>query len=323
MEKIIIGVDIGGTKISTCIGDNKGKIHFSKRIQTKKLSGWKEGCKAIAEMIHELVKKADLSLEDLHAIGISAPGPLSAVKGMLIDPPNLRGWKNAKIVEELKKTFSIPIYFNNDANAQALAEFRFGKYKNTKNLIYLTCSTGMGGGIIANGKLVQGASDTAGEIGHFVLDIQGPLCPCSRRGCFEIYCGGANFCHTIQNTLKSYPEKSLILEEAKGKIDQIDFIHFEKALRKKDPLAEKFWEEFTIRLAQGIGTILMTLNPEVLILGTIALHMEDLLFPILRKKLPLYAWPMPLESCSIVVTSLGEKISELAGLALALEEHQS
>mgnify|MGYP001804871047 FL=1 len=122
---------------------------------------------------------------------------------MLIDPPNLRGWNNAKIVEELKKNFSIPIYFNNDANAQALAEFRFGKYKNTKNLIYLTCSTGMGGGIITNGKLVQGASDTAGENGHFVLDIQGPLCPCSRRGCFEIYCGGANFCHTIQDALKS------------------------------------------------------------------------------------------------------------------------
>ena len=175
----------------------------------------------------------------------------------------------------------------------------------------------MGAGIITQGRLLQGASDTGGEVGHFVLDIQGPLCPCKQSGCFEMYCGGANFRRRVQEALQRSSRPSRILEEAGGKIADVDLIHIERALLQKDPLAEEMWEEFTTRLAQGIGTILMILNPEVVLLGTIAQHMKDLLLPKLEEKLPRYSWSMPRKAAKIAVSSLGEKISELAGIALA------
>ncbi len=317
MQRALVGIDIGGTKISICIGDSSGAIYASTRIATKSVPTWQKGCKAILETIHHLLEKLSLEKSAIASMGISAPGPLSVVQGKILSPPNLPGWENAPIAQELQKKIKAPIFFNNDANAQVLAEHLFGAYRKAQNLIYLTCSTGIGAGILLNGKLVQGASDTAGEVGHFTLDTKGPSCPCGQKGCFEVYCGGANFRKTIQHAVANEKKSGVILQEAGGKIDQIDLPHFAKALRKKDPLAKELWEEFTTRMAQGIGILLMTLNPEVLILGTIALHMEDLLFPFLEKKLPLFCWDMPKNACKIAVASLKSEISELAGLALA------
>lgn len=313
----LIGIDIGGTKICACVGDEEGNIYASKRIMTQPLKGSNKGLAAIKDLIHELLDQEKIDLKQIGAIGISSPGPISTKEGKMLKPPNLPGWENAPLVEYFKTAFHKPVLMNNDANAAAVAEYQFGSAKGTPNLVYLTCSTGMGGGAIVNGKLVQGVSDTAAEVGHFVLDINGPLCPCGQKGCFEVYCGGAALAKRMQADIQNQQIKTEVLMEANGQIENIDAGCLINAVKKKDPYALKIWDEFILRLAQGIGVVLMNFNPEVIILGTIAIHSGETLLNPLKKQLPHFAWKENIRACRILASGIGDKISELSGLGLA------
>lgn len=313
----LIGIDIGGTKICVCIGDPQGNILVSKRILTQPLKGSIHGLKAIASLIREMFEENRLELKQIATIGVSCPGPISTREGRMLTPPNLPGWENTEIVRYFSETFHKHVMMNNDGNAAAVAEFQFGSAKGTPNLVYLTCSTGMGGGAIVNGELVQGVSDTAAEVGHFVLDIKGPQCPCGQRGCFETYCGGAALAKKMREEIERGQIKTEILIEAQGKLDQVDVSCLIKAVQKKDAYALKVWDEFITRLAQGIGVVLMNFNPEVVVLGTIAIHSGPLLLEPLKKQLPHFAWRENVKGCRIEVSSLGDAISEYSGLALA------
>lgn len=313
----LIGVDIGGTKICVCLGNREGAIYASKRIATQALKGAEKGLLEIERLILELLQEKKIDLKEVEAIGISSAGPICSKEGKLLKPPNLPGWENAPLVSFFQKKFHKPVRMNNDANAAALAESRFGSSKGVSNLVYLTCSTGMGGGAIVNGALVQGVSDTAAEVGHYVLDIHGPQCPCGQRGCFETFCGGAALSRKMKAEIQKKGIHTEILAEAKGDIDQIDVGCLIRAVQKKDSYALEIWDEFILRLAQGIGTVLMNFNPEVVILGTIAIHSGELLLNPLRKRLPQFAWKENIQACRIEASSLGDRISELSGLALA------
>lgn len=238
----LIGIDIGGTKICVCIGNKEGKIFASKRIFTQPLKGWKNGLKATADLIREILLEQKLDLSQIDSIGISSPGPICSKEGKMLNPPNLPGWENAELVRFFKETFHKPVQMNNDANAAAIAEYRFGSSKGIANLVYLTCSTGMGGGAIVEGKLVQGVSDTAAEVGHFVLDINGPQCPCGQKGCFEAYCGGAALSKRMKEEILRQGIKTSI-----GK--DYDMISLIEAVKQKDPYALKIWDEFALRMA--------------------------------------------------------------------------
>lgn len=313
----LVGVDIGGTKIGVCIGDESGKVFLSRRLLTKDYKGWEKGLKAIEELIWTLMREENIDAKEIGAVGISSPGPISSKEGKMLNPPNLPGWEEAPLVHFFKQMLHKPTLMNNDANAAALAEHQFGHCKNTPNLVYLTCSTGMGGGAIINNSLVQGVSDTAAEVGHFVLDIMGPCCPCGQKGCFEAYCGGAALAKRMQEEIRKKKIQTEVLVEAKGKIDAIDAACLVNAVKKRDPYALLIWEEFILRMAQGIGTILMNFNPEVVILGTIAVHAGGFLLEPLKQKLPLFAWKPNVKACRIEASTIGAKISELSGLALA------
>ena len=315
--KRLIGIDIGGTKISVCLGDEKGTIVASRRIKTQPLNGAKNGLPAIVREIEQLLDDQKVLISQIAAIGILAPGPISTKGGLIISPPNLKGWENTRIVEYFEHHFHKKVCMNNDANAAGLAEYEFGASKGTPNLIYLTTSTGMGGGAIVNGQLVQGVSDTGAEVGHYVLDIHGPDCACGLKGCFEVYCGGAAIAKRMRTEIVEHKIDTQILREAGGDISKVDVICLIAALKKKDAYAQKIWDEFIVRLAQGIGIILMAFNPQAIILGTIAINAGPLLFEPLKKQLPRFAWKEPIESCRIEASQLGEKISELSALALA------
>ncbi|OGN56371.1 MAG: hypothetical protein A3D96_05335 [Chlamydiae bacterium RIFCSPHIGHO2_12_FULL_44_59] len=315
----LIGIDIGGTKILACIGDKTGKIFASKRIATKPLKGPQKGLPAIAELIRKMLQEVNMGPKDIQAIGISSPGPVSVKKGMMLTPPNLPEWHNTKLVEFFEKEFEKPTVMNNDANAAALAEYDFGGSQRTPNLVYLTCSTGMGGGAIVEGKLVQGISDVAAEVGHFVLDIQGPQCPCGQRGCFEEYCGGAALARKMQKEIQEKSINTKILELAQGNIGKIDAACLVNAVKENDPYARTIWSEFTLRLAQGIGVVLMNFNPEALILGTIAIHAGDYLLNPVKEHLINFAWKPNVLSCRVEASAIGEEISELSGIALAIQ----
>jgi len=317
----LIGVDVGGTKVSVCLGDESGEILSYKKVSTASLGPPEEGLPKILELIGHLIRGHNLEVTDIHAIGMALPGPISYQKGMMLTPPNMPTWINVPVRDFFKEKLERPIFINNDANAGVLAEWKFGAFKNSHNLVYLTTSTGMGGGIIVNGKLLQGATDTAGEVGHFVLDPKGPKCPCGLRGCFEIFCGGANVAHRMQEEIARKKIQTKVLDEAEGKIEAIDIKCLVAAVKKDDTYALEVWEEFIERLAQGIGILIMTLNPDAIVLGTIAFKAPSLVMEPLKRALSQYAWPVPLSHCQVEPSQLAEKMSQLAPLALALQSN--
>ncbi len=311
----LLGIDIGGTKISVCIGDKNGNLIDEERFFTQPLKGSKNAVKKMIETAEKLIKKNKISI---NAIGISSPGPISLEKKMILNPPNLPGWENTPIIDIFEKAFNLPVLMNNDANAAILAEYEFGGAKGTPNMLYLTVSTGMGGGIIVDHKLVQGITDTAGEIGHFILDVNGPPCPCGLKGCFEAFCGGANLAKKMRREIQNGSVKTDLLKIVNKKVEDIDIECLIQGVKKKDPYALELWEMFSMRLAQGIGTLIMTLNPEAIILGTIAIHAKELLLSRVRHHLPKFAWRHAIEACTISPSILGDRISELSALALAV-----
>ena len=184
--------------------------------------------------------------------------------------------------------------------------------------MYLTFSTGMGGGIICNGELVQGPTDMGGEVGHMVFDPNGPLCGCGHRGCWEAYVGGRRVAESLKEKIRAGGVKTSIVEKAGG-IERINVEALLAAAREGDAFAVAEWDVFMERMAQGLGNLLMALNPEVVILGTIAIHAGDFAMKPILEKLPRYAWPWAINACTIAASSLGGKISSLAALAVAVD----
>lgn len=314
----ILGIDIGGTKTAICVGNETGKILSSTRIPTLTGDSMEDYFRQIKGKCEETVAKAGIKMGDVDAVGISAPGPLTVPKGILIAPPNNPGWKNVPVVKIVSDMLKRPVILNNDANAAVLAEYFFGEFKGTQDLVYLTFSTGMGGGIIAAGRLVQGITDMGGEVGHLTLDIDGLPCGCGKKGCWEAYVGGKNLAERLKEKIRSWDIDTLIVEKAGGDIDQITTKSLADAVRAGDPFAVAEWDTFLEHLAHGMSNIIMILNPEVIVLGTIAIHEGDLVLKPLREKMRRYTWEWPLNACKIVPSKLGVEIGELAALAVGI-----
>lgn len=315
----IIGVDVGGTKTAVCLSDEKGAIRASKRFSSSHAETQAAYFKHLRETCEAVVQNAGLrTFDDVEAVGISAPGPLDVSRGLLLAPPNNPGWENVPFVATVQSWFKAPVFMNHDGKACVSAEWLFGSHRGTRNLVYLTFSTGMGAGLILNGELVQGAADSAGEVGHHMIDAEGPMCGCGKRGCWESFVGGRNVALMLQDKIRKDNIQTRMVALAGGQIEKITALEFEKAAREGDPFAVREWDVFTERLAQGIGNIIMILNPDVVVLGTMAIYAGDFIMNPLREKLPKYVWPWPLEHCQIVASSLGSRIGDLSAVAVAV-----
>ena len=314
----LLGVDVGGTKIAVCVADSTGHILAKERIEGGSTQKYEAALPRIVELGKSLAKTAGVSLSDIRACGVSAPGPIDLVAGVVVESPNMP-WHDATIRDDLAKAWGIPTYFDNDANAGMLAEWYFGAAKGAQNALYLTMSTGVGGGVITEGRLLHGVNGNAGELGHVILDINGPVCGCGMRGCLEAYCGGLNVAKRLHRLLKDYPDHKIMrLPEVHGDYKALGYPALRAAVRQGIPLALELWDEICLRLAQGLGTYLHAYNSEIIVLGTVAVHSGDLLLDPVRRYLPRFAWREMREPCKITVTALGSSIGELAGPATAL-----
>lgn len=317
MEKLLIGYDIGGTKLGIGIGTSEGKIIDSFRIPNRNTDP-NEILPLMVTETKRMIEKASLKVEDFAAFGISAPFPADAAKGIMTKPVNNPLWRNVPILDYLKTNLGIPGCFENDANCGALAEWMFGAGKNCDNMIYLTLSTGIGGGIIANGQLVRGGKYlSAGEMGHICIQRNGRLCSCGMKGCYEAYAGGAAVAARVKEEIVNHPD-SLINSLCNNDIDSIDMLVIEKAVRANDPYAMSIWEEMSIANAQAFGMFINTLNPDKIVMGTLAWAIGDLYIDPIKKYLPEYCWKEALANCELVCSKLQREISSYAGLAAAL-----
>ena len=314
-----LGVDIGGTKVALSIGNERGEILVDQRIPTNANDPQATLSRAV-EVAGELIAKAGLAVKQIDGIGISAPGPMCSIRRMILQAPNLKGWDNFKIGDFFEERFNRPVFMQNDANGAGLAEYSFGSCKG-KDLIYLTMSTGIGAGIISNGRLIAGANDLAGEVGHMKLDINGPRCACGRTGCWEVYCGGKSFADQVRADIAIKDIRTSILKEAGGDPSKISMQEVRAAIRSGDEYACQKWDIFIEKMAHAVGILLMAFNPEAIVMGTLAIHGGDLFIPQMKKLLPKYAWQSSINACQVEASVL-KNIAELSALAVAIDGYR-
>ena len=312
----LLGIDIGGTKIAVCIGDENGNVQVDQRFSTDATDP-KATLTRSVEVAEELIETANLTIEQIDAIGISSPGPMCSTRRMILKTPNLKGWDHFKIGDFIEDKFHRPTFMQNDANGAGLAEYLFGAQKG-KDLIYLTMSTGIGAGIVVNGTILHGKTDLGGEVGHITLDPSGPLCGCGKTGCWESYCGGKNLADQLRADVVANNIKTAILDEAGGDPEKISMQQIRAAIRAGDEYACKKWETFIEKMAHAIGIILQSFNPEAIVMGTLAIHGGDTFIPQMIERIPKYAWKDALDVCTIEASEL-TNIGELASIAVAID----
>jgi len=300
----IIGIDIGGTKCSVVIADGNGKIQSKKMFKTR-------DCKST---IQEFIRITQTVLSSKKAaFGISCGGPLDSKLGIIQTPPNLPDWNDIPIVQIFEETFGGKAFLMNDANAGALAEWKYGAARGYQNVIFLTYGTGMGGGLILNGQLHEGASGMAGEIGHVRLASMGPV-GYNKAGSFEGFCSGTGIAELGKIKARELNGRVSFVHSS---IDDITAKDVAEAARQGDPAAKEVFELSGCYLGKALSILIDIINPEVIVLGSVYLKCRDLLEPPMQKILRKECLPQSLDCCEILPTGLGEEIGDYAALSIA------
>ena len=294
-----IGLDIGGTKCAVSTGrsvDGGIEILSREEFPTKGLS-WREVLEEFALRIERVIAAGG---EKLGAIGISCGGPLDSRRGLILSPPNLPGWDEVPVTGFFKDRFNVPVAVQNDANACALAEYLYGSGRGVRNLVFMTFGTGLGAGIIVDGRLYAGANDNAGEIGHIRLAPSGPL-GYNKEGSAEGFCSGAGIAR---------------LAKIRKGLDLTTREIFER-VRAGDADCMEVFRESAEKLATILAFTIDILNPEVIALGGVFMRNADLFMEVVEPILGREALPLALKACRIVPAELGENIGDYAALAVA------
>ena len=232
---------------------------------------------------HTAAEKAEISLTQISAIGLGAPGISNPEIGVVYRSPNLPDWHRVPLRDIVAKRLDKKVFLINDANAAALGEMEYGAVRGCRNFIYITISTGIGGGIIIDGKLYNGANGMAGEIGHMTVEPDGLPCNCGGSGCWELYASGSAIARRAREQIKS-GKKTQLLELAGGDLNMIDAPLIEKAAKQKDALARKLIAETARYLGIGFGSLINIFNPELIVIGGGLSKMGDLLLkPAIRE----------------------------------------
>ena len=287
MKRYIIGIDLGGTKIAAALADTKGKILNKITIPTQA----KKGPKTVLANVKKAIRLAMSKHGRIGKIGVSAAGPIDYKTGAIKNPPNLP-FKILNLKQELRKAFKVPVYIENDANAAALAELKYGAGKSCKNFIFVTISTGIGGGIIIDKKLYRGVDGSAGEIGHMVIDKNGKRCGCGMPGDLEVLGSGRAF--------KPSP------------------IKVEKAARSGKSWAKKEIDKVARNLGLGFAGIINIFNPEMIIVGGGVSNLGELLLKPLRKYAKQYALPLPGKTVKIVGARFKNEAALMGAVTICL-----
>lgn len=318
-----LGIDIGGTKCAVILGKDKIPSDINELI-IEKISfptdvdrGHKEVIKEIIEKIDYILHKHNVEYKELIGIGISCGGPLDSKKGVINCPPNLPDWDSVPIVSILEEYFNVKVILHNDANACAVAEWRFGAGKNTENMVFLTFGTGMGAGIILNGKLYTGTNDMAGEVGHIRLTENGPV-GYGKSGSFEGYCSGGGIRNLALDIAKEYlrNNKKSILFETESDLVSLSAKRIAEALKLNDEFALEVYSECAEKLGRGLSVIIDVLNPEKIVIGSIYERNHEFFLPRVTEVIKKEALSYSVGVCEIVPSALGDNIGDFASLGI-------
>ena len=322
MSEFLAGFDIGGTKCAVIVGrENAGEapeILAKKRFDTRSYPDPEECLREMCRILGELLNDLQIDHSALRAIGISCGGPLDSRLGVIQSPPNLPGWDDVHAVEIVEKLTSVKTILENDANACALAEWRYGAGRGTENMVFLTFGTGLGAGVIVNGRLLQGASGMAGECGHIRLAPEGPI-GYGKRGSFEGFCSGGGIAQLGRFKAEEALKNNVPLAWCRtyDELGNISAKTIAEAADRGDADALAVYEHSGRMLGYGLSILIDILNCERIVIGSIFARSENLLRPAMQRVIDEEALPQSSRVCKVVPAELGEAIGDIASLAVA------
>jgi glucokinase len=312
MKDHIIAVDLGGTQARAALCDAEGKI-LERFAQPANAAG---GVEAVYASVVDSIRHVAPDFSRVRGIGLGAPGPLDPWQGIILDAPNLGGAINFPIKARLEKDFGVTAFVGNDANLAALGEHRYGAGRGVAHMIYITISTGIGGGIIIDNQLLLGSRGFAGEVGHQTIDVNGPVCNCGNVGCLEVLAAGPALERTARESLRAGRE-SKMRTMANGNIDRVTGSIISRAAREGDALAKEIYERAGFYYGLGLVNLLHNFDTQLFVIGGgVALNVWDLIYPQMIATLNKHAFPSMSQGVRIVQAQLGDDVGLLGAAAL-------
>jgi len=286
----VIGVDVGGSKVAAGLVDGQGEIISQTRLAMVSNGTASEGLNAVVSAIDFLSSESSIdptTNAQLLGIGICAPGPLDPKNGVIVNPPNLPCWRNFPLAAEVESVYHVPVRVENDANAAALAEAQWGAGRGYANVFYATIGTGIGTGIVLDGRIYHGRTGAAAEGGHISIDYRGDVCGCGKRGCIEVFAAGPAIARRARRKLaEKLHSRSVVLELANGDFEAVTSETIGQAYTAGDPLATEVLLETSSFLAHWLGNIVDFLEPDVMIIGGGVASMLSPFFDEIKNQLP-------------------------------------
>ena len=312
-EKFYVGIDLGGTNIKGGVTDAAGTLKFFQSIETEGEKGRDHVLDRIAMLAEKVCQGAGIPKDQVAGVGIGSPGPLDTKRGIIYEAPNLPGWENLALADEVQRRCGLRTFIENDANAAALAEAVAGAGKGTNCMLMLTLGTGIGGGIVIGGKVWHGADDIAAELGHVCIDYDGVQCNCGVKGCVEAYASATAVVRRTREALEAGETSSL------AQVPELTCAAVFQAAAEGDALAKRIVDETIIYLATAIGSLINIFNPDMLVLFGGMTNAGDQLFVPLREEVARRCFPVGAKRCKIVRSQLGDHAGVI-GAAMTVKQ---
>ena len=316
----VVGVDLGGTKILAGVFDHSLESVGTAKLSTKSQRGVDKVVERIARCAQDAVDEADLTMKQVAGVGIGAPGAVDFESGSVIFAPNLEGWKEISLKKELEKILGVPVFVENDCNISALGVYAVELKSKPKSMVGIFVGTGIGGGLIIDGKPYSGFGHTAGEIGHMVLEINGPKCGCGNKGCFEALASRTAIFQQIKAGIKD-GQKTLLTEMLGDDLADLRSGDLRKAIRRGDKFVDRIVESAAEYIGIATSNLVNILNPEVVVLGGGVIEaLADEMMSVIIETTKDYAMPGALKGVEIIPSKLGDNAGITGAAVLARKE---
>lgn len=312
--RYVVGIDVGGTKIAACLMDEEGKMPGRATFPTLASEGPEAVIGRIKQSFFEVLKQGQIEQNQVAALGIGMPGPLDTKKGIVKNTPNLPGWIDIPLLQILKSEINLPMVLENDANAAALGENLYGAGKGIDNFVYITISTGIGGGVVLNGRLFKGQDGNAAEIGHMTINFDGPRCGCGNQGCWEAYASGTALARFAREKIAA--GEATKIKELAGE-ENIKAEHVFAAAKKGDKFALELIEKEGFYLGVGLANVVNAYNPKRIAIGGGLTHEWNMFYDRMMQVMRERALGASIEGLEVVKAALSKDVGVIGAAAVA------
>jgi glucokinase len=317
--KSLIGVDIGGTNIKLALMDKRAHIMAKGMFSTAEFKGRDTLIDELVSRINSLIAECSLSRKEILGVGVGAPGPVDIRTGTVHSLTNIPNWREVRLGDILKKRLKLPVYVDNDVHVMALGEMRFGAARGAHNILCTTLGTGVGGGLIFDGRLYRGSNYAAGEFGHVPIGIDGPKCNCGGKACIEAYVGNRYIVRDVVARIKK-GEKTLIKKLVNGDLSKITPETIDKAADRGDAFARRVWEDVGNKFGIALAGAVNLLNIEKVVIGGGIAKAGRILFDSIKKTVHERAMKLSGKAVKIVKAKLGYDAGVIGAASLVLYE---